>query len=75
MTTRRMQKVISDVVRILQEEKGDLRYEITLPEIGALLKSKLEQHFKDWPGTGSPFVSGAAGWPVAAARTPTPSRS
>ena len=47
VTTRRMQKVISDVVRILQEEKGDLRYEITLPEIGALLKSKLEQHFKD----------------------------
>lgn len=46
-TTRRMQKVISDVVRILQEEKGDLSYEITIEEIGGLLRKKLEADCQD----------------------------
>ena len=46
-TTRRMQKVISDVVRILQEEKGDLSYEITIEEVGGLLRKKLEADCQD----------------------------
>ena len=45
MTTRRMQKMISDVMRILQEEKGDLQYEITMEEMGTLLRGKLEPSF------------------------------
>ena len=46
-TTRRMQKVISDVVRILQEEKGDLSYEITIEEVGDLLRKKLAADCQD----------------------------
>jgi signal transduction histidine kinase len=41
-TTRRMQKVISDIVKILQEEKGASKYEISIAEWSSLLQSKIE---------------------------------
>ena len=41
-TTHRMQKVIAEIVRILQEEKTTEKYELTIEEIFTLLRSKLE---------------------------------
>jgi signal transduction histidine kinase len=41
-TTKRMQKVISDIVKILQEEKGSSKYEISIAEWTSLLQSKIE---------------------------------
>lgn len=41
-TTHRMQKVIAEIVRILQEEKTTEKYELTFDEILKLLRSKLE---------------------------------
>jgi len=41
-TTRRMQKVISDIVKILQEEKGSSKYELSISEWTSLLQSKIE---------------------------------
>lgn len=41
-STRRMQRMIADVVRILQEEAGDQSYEVTIPEILEILDGKIE---------------------------------
>jgi signal transduction histidine kinase len=41
-TTQRMQKVISEIVRILQEERTTENYELTVDEVLTLLRSKLE---------------------------------
>lgn len=45
-TTRRMQKVIADVMRMLQEEKKGVDYEITIEELAALLQGKLEEDLR-----------------------------
>lgn len=42
-TTQRMQKLIGDVVRIMQEEKTSEQYEITVSELLRLLRSKVEE--------------------------------
>ena len=41
-TTRRMQKMISDIVKILQEEKTISKYELSVAEWGALLKGRIQ---------------------------------
>jgi len=41
-TTKRMQKVISDIVKILQEEKGSSKYELSIAEWCSILQSKIE---------------------------------
>lgn len=40
-TTERMQKVIGEIVRILQEEKTTEKYEVSIGEVLALLRDKL----------------------------------
>lgn len=41
-TTERMQKMINDVVRILQEEKTTIDYELSIDEMLQLLRGKIE---------------------------------
>jgi signal transduction histidine kinase len=41
-TTERMQRVIGEIVRILQEEKTTEKYELTIEELFALLRTKLQ---------------------------------
>jgi signal transduction histidine kinase len=41
-TTERMQKVIGEIVRILQEEKTTEKYELSIEEVLSLLRGKLE---------------------------------
>ena len=40
-STRRMQQLVHDVVRVLGEERGNDRYQITLPELVDVLNEKL----------------------------------
>lgn len=41
-TTQRMQKMIQEIVRLLQEEKTTEKYELSINEVLSLLKEKLE---------------------------------
>ena len=41
-TTQRMQKMISDIVKILQDEKTTEKYELSIDEVLSLLREKLE---------------------------------
>lgn len=40
-TTKRMQAMIADVVRILHEEQGERSYEISIPELTQILEKKI----------------------------------
>jgi signal transduction histidine kinase len=46
-STKRMQQMISDVVRIMREEGGDSGYEVSIPELVGILESKLTPQAKD----------------------------
>jgi len=46
-TTRRMQKMIGDIVKILQEEKTVSKYEISVAEWSALLTAKIEKQARE----------------------------
>lgn len=46
-TTERMQKMINDVVRILQEEKTTIDYELSIREMFRLLRAKIEPLAKE----------------------------
>jgi signal transduction histidine kinase len=46
-TTRRMQKMIGDIVKILQEEKTVTKYEISISEWAGLLTAKIEPQARD----------------------------
>lgn len=46
-TTRRMQSLVNEVVRILTEEKGLITYEISLIELVELLRAKIQDLAKD----------------------------
>lgn len=46
-STKRMQQMIADVVRIMREESGQSSYEVTLPELVGILESKLSPQAKE----------------------------
>lgn len=41
-TTRRMQNLISEVVRVLREEDGSAQYEVSIQELNSIIESKMQ---------------------------------
>ena len=58
LTTQRMQKMISDIVRILQEEKTSVDYELSIEELFGVLRGKIEPQARE-AGIGLKLESGA----------------
>jgi signal transduction histidine kinase len=46
-STRRMQKMIGDIVKILQEEKTVSKYELSIEEWAAMLRAKIENQARE----------------------------